>query len=302
MNADNPVLLKDRPEIAMHEITKNSTNPDICVSIKENELNRTKKWRKSVYLEPGTRVIHPALVEDFPHGHEQGIIFGAMATHSGHRVEEIFNGEEGDCQQVKRQQKEALYYKSSRMVPLGKSYNRGHNLPEFMKDDGFRFGVTTTKCQDDAKSLLYSDNTQKEDNGMTNYVKSHGSYSPGQQRSRDYNWPIDPETTVFGDKGESTAERGISKGVSNALCMPQDNSGAAVRASDKASRSCAFPRDMVFGKITKDCNSSAAQCLQPVSNKDHFKDDDLGKSVTPGFRNAMTEKVSFIFCLLCIIN
>lgn len=45
------------------------------------------------------------------------------------------------------------------------------------------------------------------------YKKSHGSYNPGEQKKRDYNWPINPTSTVFGMKGQSNAFNGVSKNI-----------------------------------------------------------------------------------------
>ena len=30
------------------------------------------------------------------------------------------------------------------------------------------------------------------------YKRSHGAYEPGEQKKRDYNWPVQPENFVFG--------------------------------------------------------------------------------------------------------
>ena len=49
------------------------------------------------------------------------------------------------------------------------------------------------------------------------YIRSHGSYAPGEQRDRHYNWPVDPTTTRFGCKGDTIAFGGVSKNINDVL-------------------------------------------------------------------------------------
>lgn len=49
------------------------------------------------------------------------------------------------------------------------------------------------------------------------YRKSHGSYAPGEQKHRGYDWNIDPNTAVFGAKGKMIAFNGVSSNTSDVL-------------------------------------------------------------------------------------
>ena len=55
----------------------------------------------------------------------------------------------------------------------------------------FSFGKGSASSEA-AKSLLYPKVTADESEHAPQYVKSHGSYAPGEQRVRAYNWRIDP--------------------------------------------------------------------------------------------------------------
>ncbi|KAL7525096.1 hypothetical protein ACHAXR_002745 [Thalassiosira sp. AJA248-18] len=157
-------------------------------------------------------------------------------------------------------------------------------FPEFMQDSDYRHGVTSsnTKTREDAKELIYSncDNTNSA-NDENNYITSHGSYKPGQQRRRNYNWPVNP-STIFGikGKGESGKSRGSSIGVAGALHMKDEgNVVTECKTQDP---------DRIFGKSTSSPNSSAADCLCHSTSGEV---DDIGKSLTPGFRNASTQRI-----------
>ena len=55
------------------------------------------------------------------------------------------------------------------------------------------------------------------DTGNELYKKSHGSYGPGEQRSRDYTWKKDVNSMVFGVKGNLVAFNGVSQNVDDIL-------------------------------------------------------------------------------------
>mmetsp|Transcript_27224 Transcript_27224/g.40753 ORF Transcript_27224/g.40753 Transcript_27224/m.40753 type:complete len:275 (-) Transcript_27224:70-894(-) len=170
-----------------------------------------------------------------------------------------------------------------------------------MTKNDYRHGVESAKTQHDAKSLLYpktnneNDENERLSSVNSNYLKSHGSYQPGEQRKRNYNWPLDPETTVFGDKGKDATERGSGKGVFDALHMVIDDRSS----SRPRSKHISTPEVVPFRKSKSSTSGgSAAECLGFARDKkfddaDDTTAQDLGKSVTPGFRNAVTQDQSF---------
>jgi hypothetical protein len=161
--------------------------------------------------------------------------------------------------------------------PLGRSCIRGHKLPQYMNDDTYRHGVKTCERNEDAKRLLYPLGTSSVEN-------SHNLHKPGEQKRRNYNWPVDPTTTTFGVKGEVGTGRGGSAGVALALQMNHDGIEERKPTVDV---------DKVFGKSTCQGIDSAADCLGHTGDNDTKEDrdaDDLGKSLTPGFRNVETSR------------
>lgn len=148
------------------------------------------------------------------------------------------------------------------------------NLPEFTKDPEYRHGVST-QLSSTAKHLIYA--------ATTNCEKENNRNEPGQQKQYQYNWPVDPQTTVFGVKNELENRSG-SDGVSQALIVEdQDES-----VTDAPSR--IFDSEQIFGKSTtlNNCNSSTAECLKIET--DFTQQEDIGRSLTPGFRNATTTR------------
>lgn len=151
------------------------------------------------------------------------------------------------------------------------------------------------------------------------YKKSHGSYGPGEQRRRGYNWNIDPETTRFGAKGDTIAFNGVSKNISEVLKGSESytapivntkkvedfrNMGDILGQSKNLGQDSGLrPHDMIYGKPSGSKMVTAADVLRgKYSNADLQPDRDLGKSITPGFRN-LTFQVSstFFFFFLFIL-
>ena len=325
-----------------------------------------QKWQNSNFLKPGQRIIHPALREDFQKVKIDNLIFGRprpthrkqsdkehKKTEKDIHVEDILKGSTtlssscysngigkfiggNECQAMKHEINEKKVYKSAQRE-LGRSFHRGHIIPEFMNDENYRHGLKTRISDDDAKALLYSSHfgdlsgddknglIKDEDNGSSNmnYAKSHGRYLPGHQRKRNYNWPLDPVTTVFGVKGQDSSRRSSSKGVSEALhhdASNAENEGFSRHNkttdhvdnydldTDITPKASWKDKNHIFGKATSKTNECAADCLQLLeeSNGDVdgkiIESDDLGKSVRPGFRNAMTEKVFLIYALNLILK
>ncbi len=163
--------------------------------------------------------------------------------------------------------------------------------------------MKTVSANEAAKDLIFPSSHGDETNGDELYKKSHGSYAPGEQKRRDYNWNIDPTQTRFGRKGDTIALNGISKNISDVLKgSPLTNDASVVNikkvedfrnmgnqlgqtknlGQDSASR----PRDMVYGKPSGIKGVSASDVIKgKYTPADTLPDRDLGKSITPGFRN-----------------
>lgn len=171
--------------------------------------------------------------------------------------------------------------------------------------------MKTVSVNDAAKELIFPsdrDGSLYSEEGNELYKKSHGSFAPGEQRSREYQWPVDPHATRFGRKGDTIALNGVSKNISEVL------NGSAIAEREQSvvglknvedfrnmgdrlgqtknlgQSSAARSADMVYGKPSGLKAVSAADVIRgKYAPADTLPDRDLGKSITPGFRNISTQ-------------
>ena len=266
---------------------------------------KVQKWRRSKYAEPGQRVIHPGLQDDYQGRSTSvdrtGYRFGKIKVESDH-VEDIWSqpGAESDYAAAKNSQRESVY-QSAKREPLGKSYIRGHKLPVDIFGKSADGGTT-----DAAKMLIYAKETPETTSGKELYVKSHGSYDPGEQKTRNYDWKgKDLMTHRFGvGVGSHVAFNGMAPGAAAAL---SDTKVACAvtstrvqnfkRLQDKLGK----PRHLgharqvskshVFGNksVRGEGDWDARQCIQGNYPPEDF-DSDLGTTHTPGFRNCNSDR------------
>jgi hypothetical protein len=202
------------------------------------------------------------------------------------------------------------YYQSRKREPLAKSYSRNHVLPEQTKQKMFAFGLTTG-ASESSKNLLYPEVKEDEDVHAPQYIRSHGSYGPGQQRNREYKWDqsaVDPNVHRFGKVEKEMLKNGVQ------LCLdPKKDDGVAkTRITAKQVEDIKGMKDHlgrsrnlghgnrglgqahVFGvKGTLD-QWDAQMCIAgDYSAGEQAPDTDLGTSATPGWRNVAVEKRAF---------
>ena len=79
------------------------------------------------------------------------------------------------------------------------------------------FGSKTVTSLEPAKGIIFPTVNEDVDAGMDLYKKSHGSYGPGEQKSRGYTWKKDVNDMVFGVKGNLIAFNGVSQNVDDIL-------------------------------------------------------------------------------------
>lgn len=170
--------------------------------------------------------------------------------------------------------------------------------------------MKTSSAHEAAKDLIFPSSNGDEGDGYELYKKSHGSYAPGEQKRRDYKWNVDPTETRFGRKGDTIALNGISKNITEVLKgAPLSNDQSVVNLkkvedfrnmTDKLGQtknlgqdSASRPKDMIYGKPSGIKGLSAADVIKGrYTPADTQADRDLGKSITPGFRN-ITVEVSY---------
>ena len=143
--------------------------------------------------------------------------------------------------------------------------------------------MSTSKTDEDAKQLIYAANTNCDEDKYS---------EPGQQKMRQYDWPsgVDCNST-FGVTNDLPNRSG-SDGISSALYREDEDPPL----NDTRERE--HDPEKIFGVSTSKSNSSTADCLVHTNttpyNDDHEEDDDLGKSLTPGYRNVITERAQHI--------
>ncbi len=85
--------------------------------------------------------------------------YGKTTADSEH-VEHIFaHGPQTSFEEFKTAKAEEVYA-STKREPLGKSFSRGHSLPDVCQDTVFQYGVVTSQSEP-AKELLYPVDTSE---------------------------------------------------------------------------------------------------------------------------------------------
>jgi EF-hand domain-containing family member B len=168
------------------------------------------------------------------------------------------------------------------------------------------FGIKSKSSLEPADEVIFPHTTDESLAGDDLYRRSHGSYAPGEQKRRDYNWPVDPENTVFGRKAGTNALNGASANIAEVLKgsdagntiiskkSVEDfrNTGDVLGMSRNLGQgSGSRPFDMIYGQPSAAILKSrrvhtAAEVIKGNYNPvQQLPDHDLGKSITPGFRN-----------------
>jgi len=304
-------LMMQAPKIAGRTTTVGDEGADKCLYISEvpTTPDGVRKYRKSYFAEAGTHVIHPGLIDDVK-GIDRNAKFGKTTAHSDH-VENVFgHGPQTDFEDYQNDKLEGTY-QSKKREPLGKSYSRGHRLPDQTKDTKFSFGVPT-QSSESSKNLIYPRVENDESVHKAMYTKSHGSYAPGEQRDRGYKWNEtgkDPNVFQFGKVEKNTIQNGVS------LCMNpgMDDGVAKTRISAKQVEDMKdlkkehlgrcksmnqggrnLKQGHVFGVAGSLDAWDAQACIQGnYSDAEQMPDEDLGTSATPGWRNVSVETRSF---------
>ena len=90
-------------------------------------------------------------------------------------------------------------YQSHKREPLGKGLSRDYQMPTDTHNSDFRFGIKSSQC-DNAKDLISPQGGAQEEKPefAKMYEKTHSNIPAGVQRSRDYDWPVDPKKNAFG--------------------------------------------------------------------------------------------------------
>lgn len=270
--------------------------------------DHVKKYRHPNLMEPGKTITHPGLADDVrnlptgPYGR-------ATRQPPGESVREYMRTEpESAVERWKRDQAEKNYASHQR-EPLGQPMVRGHHLPEGMGTER-AFGRVV-----DAKGLVEAGQVQQIFNGFPGeelsdthkmYVRSHGDYAPGEQRSRGYVFPEGTTTdSRFGMRGVVKPTDDQVKGIfkeSDGRIVSKIQADFKLANDDRLGK----PRTLGHGDRGLAQNHSFGVPSRRFEEwgvdkllkgeygpADQEPDADLGKSLRPGYRNTAPEDKTF---------
>ena len=201
-------------------------------------------------------------------------------------------------------------YASNVREPFGKTIDRNYNFPAEITNADFQFGVPT-KGSESAKDVLFPLDGEKHetDKVADMYIKTHGDFAAGQQKNRNYHWPVDVNEHVFG-KGEK--DRDLNEEAKclnperNGLKFPntiivqkdvedfQDVTGDPLGKPKNNGQGQNIDLNVTHGayKIAKD-QWNAAKCIygEPGSLKEIGQDEDVGKCTKLNCTNKVRREV-----------
>jgi hypothetical protein len=239
-------------------------------------------------------------------------IFGTGTAAESDHVEDVWKNPEGDTEFAKAKNEiMERSYKSVQREPLGRTFVRGHVMPDTItKDPKYRHGIVYVKGMKAVEVLNPGDMSEEEKKMEEIYIKSHGSYGPGEQKRRNYVWRdgVDPGSMVWGVKGKDIALGGMSQAVYDVLHgvgdVPESTltskkyddfqaMGDLLGRARNLGHGRDLPKDHIFGVAARRRGANewdARDCVEgKYSYAEQLPDEDLGTTATPGFRNATTE-------------
>lgn len=284
-----------------------------CLSLEARPTTppEIRKYRRSTNLEPGKRFTHHGIADDLNALNLSEKKFG-MNTQVGaiSAADLISHSKPSELDRI-NQLKAERTYKAAKREKLGKTVERDTVLPAKFTQEDTPFGCVTRNTEP-AKDIIFPRFSEEMLQGEDLYIRSHGSYGPGEQKSRNYQWPVDPNSVRFGAKGDVIAFNGVSTNIADILRNTDDQASAVSvkkvedirsmgdllgRSRNLGQNSGSRPMDSVYGKPTMKPGKSgwgAAEIMRGrYTEDDQQPDPDLGKSITPGFRNISVENRTF---------
>jgi len=266
------------------------------------------KYRRSTTLAPGQRSSHYGIADDLKEMKLTEGTYGVQSDRGNGNAAELINHHQLTALQRMNKEKAEKVYVGAAREPLGRSINRGNHLPERFTIGSAPFGRPGAGSAEAAKTIIWPEVSAEQIEGDEIYKRSHGNYAPGEQKSRNYNWYVDPVTTRFGVGGKNIALNGVSKDVAEVLSGAGEtksiintkqvedyrNMGDMLgKTKNLGQDSAARPFETAYGRSAASGRAggwSAAQVIKGQYDlKQQEQDHDLGKSITPGFRNISLE-------------
>lgn len=205
-------------------------------------------------------------------------------------------------------------YQSTAREPLGRMYDRGHKLPDKFHGEGFKgFGIPSNQDQP-AKEIVFPVHAKPDSQDVKElYVKTHGSYDPGERSARNYSFPpAITENPYFrfgvgggGENNNGAAARAAlsmdcaeemhavppTRIVNHSLEKYRLVSGDHLGSSRNPMQKPHEDPDHVYGIKSSRDNIDAGSIIRgryPVAEQ--MPDPDLGCCTVPGRRNFLTPR------------
>lgn len=278
-----------------------------------------RKYRRSANLAPGTRFKHFGTADDYAQMNLDELTFGEKSKPIRTTAHDLLSHHKlSDFERLDLEKKEKVY-KDAAKNRLGKSTSYNYN-ENFKAMEGRAFGIKSVSSLEPAKDILFPEVSEEAVAGEAIYKKSHGHYEPGEQKRRGYNYPGGPDypnVTRFGVKGDTIALNGVSKNITDVLKNVDDKAplvntknvedyremyDTLGKCKNLGQNSASRSIDHAYGKPSG-AQLRAAKGKAPVgadevirgnySEEDQLPDKDLGKTLTPGFRNITLETRAF---------
>ena len=187
--------------------------------------------------------------------------------------------------------------------PLAQGFQRGYQWPKTVKNEEFQFGMQTAS-NDTVKEIFKAQEGIVEDETVRKmYIKTHGNFASGEQKDRNYVWPLDKTAHRFG-YGEQRLINGaamsihaerfensfpktviVKKTVEDVKAVTQDLLGVSKNLGQGKPP---ISSDHVFGvkNIVGDNIWNAAKCIHgEPTEKEVQPDKDLGRCTKAGSMN-----------------
>uniref|UniRef100_A0A0G4I4K9 EFHB C-terminal EF-hand domain-containing protein n=1 Tax=Chromera velia CCMP2878 TaxID=1169474 RepID=A0A0G4I4K9_9ALVE len=256
-----------------------------------------EKYRKN--CKPGVETLHWG-VKDDPITHQKKEMTFGIQSVKGVDVASTLKAQQLFGRQAYMQARGEKIYHSSTREPLGRGYERGHELPATVKEPAFPgFGIKQGPDEFDlAKKAIFPRGVEPESEDVRQqYIRSHSQWAPGEKAVRHYKWPehIDENGHRFGLAEKMPETDGVKKAI-NRLAEPgyYPQTRVDVKASEdyKTVSHCEVgksrnlgvgrlpvPDDFSFGASTGVDEVSAGQCVTGFySAAEQLPDPDLGKN------------------------
>lgn len=203
-------------------------------------------------------------------------------------------------------------YQTTRREPLGRSYKRGHRLPEGTFEPQYRFGKASGVDRPAKESISPRNCEPESEEAAALYRKSHQSTRGGEMLVRNYDWP--PIIGNAGDFrfGHVPAKDSNNQGVGVKSVLGGEGISApattilpeaSVHHREVNEEKLGAPRNLnrtahrnlsdghVFGAACYRENFSTSELMHKAySVEEQLPDRDLGRCIREGRRNLMTKQ------------